>query len=310
MIYVFGTILLIGFMYTLFRKWQVERNHPPRGKFVEVDGCRIHAITGGAPSSKPTIVLIHGASGNACDQAEALMAPLIADGHRVIAFDRPGYGWSQRKSKGAWMNPAEQAGVMSDALKRMGEQGPYIIVGHSLGGAVALAWGLNRAEECAGVVALSAASHPFPGGVALYRRIIRLPVIGKVLAWTMFIPLADILFNKAISGTFWPGEQVDLYAERASIALHLRPNQMIPDANDVSRLRDYLKEQAVNYPDFKPPLTVITGNRDRVVGAKIHSYPLARKVPHAKLIKLENCGHMPHYHFTDEVLDAIKGVAG
>ncbi len=305
MLYALAALLLLGLGYTLFRKWRVERQHPPRGKFVEVDGHRIHAITGGTPSAtKPTIVLIHGASGNACDTAEALMIPLIDKGHRVVAFDRPGYGYSQRR-RGGWMDPAEQACTLSDALRKMGEQGPFIIVGHSLGGAVALAWGLTRAEDCAAVVSLSGASHPFPGGVALYRKIITFPVLGRLIGWTLIVPLADLLFSKAVASTFRPGDPVDNYAARCAIALHLRPNQMIPDAQDVSRLRGYLKHQAVAYPDFVTPLTVLTGNRDYTVGAKIHSYPLARKVGHAKLVKLENCGHMPHHHRTDEVVKAI-----
>lgn len=309
MLYALAAILLLGLAYTFFRKWRVERQHPPRGKFVEVEGQRIHAITGGTPSAdKPTVVLIHGASGNACDPAEALMAPLVDQGHRVISFDRPGYGWSERKG-GGWLDPAGQAGIMSDALRKMGEQGPFTIVGHSLGGAVALAWGLTKPEECAAVVSLSGASHPFPGGVAFYRKIITTPLIGRLLGWTLFIPLADLMFNKAVAGTFRPGDPVDNYAARCAIALHLRPNQMIPDAQDVSRLRNYLAHQSVAYPDFVPPLTVMTGNRDYTVGAKIHSYPLARKVSHAKLIKLENCGHMPHHHRTDEVVKAITEAA-
>src|SRR5215212_11139621 len=81
--------------------WIVSRSikarYPPRGRFVEVGGGRLHVIEAGPRHGPPlgTIVLLHGASGSAAEPFLALGAKL-SERHRVLAVDQPGHGWSDR----------------------------------------------------------------------------------------------------------------------------------------------------------------------------------------------------------------------
>ena len=73
----------------------IERHYPPAGRFVEVDGGRLHVLELGAENDGVPIVLLHGASGNLQDMRLGLGERLAAQ-HRVILIDRPGHGWSAR----------------------------------------------------------------------------------------------------------------------------------------------------------------------------------------------------------------------
>lgn len=79
---------------------QAEHDHAPHGSFITVDGVRLHFIdTGG---SDPVLVLLHG-NGAMIDDME--ISGLVRDAsksYRVIVFDRPGFGYSERPSDRIW----------------------------------------------------------------------------------------------------------------------------------------------------------------------------------------------------------------
>ena len=115
------------------REAQAEAQYPPLGQFIDVDGVKIQALVQG---SGPDLVLIHGASGNLRDFSFDLM-PLLTNHYRVIAFDRPGLGWSDSIGD-AGLSPIAQADVLRAAAAKIGVKNP-IVLGQSYGGAVALA---------------------------------------------------------------------------------------------------------------------------------------------------------------------------
>ncbi len=303
MLELLAAILALLALYTQARRREIENAYPPLGRLVDLGRVKIHGVEQGAHHGGTPIVLIHGASGNVRDMVESLMPGLSAH-HHVIAFDRPGFGWSGRP-RGPWCSPLDQARLLKRALGQMGVAEKPLLVGHSWGASVALAWALDCPDEVAGVVSLSGATHPFPGGVAAYRKFAGIPLLGPLFAYTLMTPIAERLIDKGVLGTFWPNDAPEGYVQRTGVKLLLRPAQFLRDAQDVRRLRAFLAEQAPHYEELAVPVTVITGNRDRVVGPKIHSYPLARKAPHGTLVKLENCGHAPHHVRTTEVVDAI-----
>ena len=79
--------------YNVYRARKVEREHPPTGRFVTVDGVRLHYIEKG---EGPPVVLLHGNVVTAEDFETSGVLDLLAKRHRVIAFDRPGFGYSDR----------------------------------------------------------------------------------------------------------------------------------------------------------------------------------------------------------------------
>ena len=110
----------------------------------------------------PRVLLVHGASANLRELWGPLAADLTHD-HRVIAFDRPGYGHSSRPARGA-QQLRVQARMAADVLEAAG--GKAIVVGHSLGAAVSLRLAIERPELVSALV-LIALAHDFrhPGRV-------------------------------------------------------------------------------------------------------------------------------------------------
>ena len=87
-------------LYNSYHTRQVERRHPPTGRFIEVDGLRLHYLEQGVGTP---VVLIHGNVVTAEDWIlSGVLDQVAAQGHRVIAFDRPGYGYSDRPRGTAW----------------------------------------------------------------------------------------------------------------------------------------------------------------------------------------------------------------
>ena len=132
-------------VYNVYRARKAEREHPPAGQFVTVDGVRLHYIERG---EGPPVVLLHGNVVTAEDFDTSGVLDLVAKRHRVIAFDRPGFGYSDRPHGSAW-SAGTQAELIRDAFAVLGINRP-IVLGHSWGAAVALALGLNHPDAVRG----------------------------------------------------------------------------------------------------------------------------------------------------------------
>src|SRR3954470_20634816 len=95
---------------------RAERRNPARGAFIEVDGVRLHYIEKGSGSP---VVFLHGNQSMAADVEISGVFGLLARDHRVIAFDRPGFGHSERPRGKAWSATA-QAALLRKALSHLG----------------------------------------------------------------------------------------------------------------------------------------------------------------------------------------------
>ena len=127
-----------------------------------MDGQRVHALVQG---EGPDLVLIHGSSGNLRDFTYDMVGPL-SERYRVIAFDRPGLGYSDPISpEGASLS--EQAAVLVAAARQLGAERP-IVLGQSLGGAVALAWAVEHPDSLSALVTVSGVAYPWDTGLGLY----------------------------------------------------------------------------------------------------------------------------------------------
>ena len=105
-------------VFTVASVGAIERAHPPSGRFIEVEGGRLHLVELGRADAQ-TIVLLHGAAVNHGDMRLALGDRLAAH-YRVILIDRPGHGWSERPGGSADASPARQAKLIHQALTKIG----------------------------------------------------------------------------------------------------------------------------------------------------------------------------------------------
>jgi pimeloyl-ACP methyl ester carboxylesterase len=310
LLYFFVLILIIGVVAaaaTSLGVARLEAAHPPTGQFVEVQGVRLHVAVLGlprnAPGAEPAIVLVHGASGNLEDMRLALGEKLAAS-HRVILIDRPGHGWSARPECDDDASPARQAELVAGALEQLGVR-RAILIGHSWGGAFATAYALAFPERTAGLVLLSAPTHPWPADPGWYNRLALLPYIGPLFVRTCVLPLGLLLAAGASRSVFEPQAVPEDYMRRAAILLVLRPKTFYSNARDLALLEGFIRAQVPRYVDLRTPTVIISGDRDTMVSPQINARALAAILPRAKLVLLKDIGHMSHHAAPEVVAAAI-----
>ena len=301
---ILGVILAIsGGLYIYSRQFiaRIEQEHPPIGKFVEVEGTRLHVLDVG---QGPAVVLIHGASGNLHDFKSSIVDEL-AKTYRVLAFDRPGLGYSDPKAGPDWCGPDCQARLIHGAVASLGIS-KAVVLGHSWGGAVAMAYGLDYPDEVQGVVDLSGATHPWTGPTSWLNTLPSIPVAGPIAVNLLLAPLSHFLVEPSIVATFRPNPPTADYRKLGAVDLILRGNNFSTNALNSVNLRQFNAVQAKRYPDFKPRLIILTGADDPIVPSWNHAQRLKAQLPDAELIELPGIGHMPHHIAPDQVIGAIK----
>ncbi len=306
LILVILAILAVLAAVTLAGTAAIERANPPAGRFVDVDGGRLHIVELGRADAPP-VVLLHGASGNLRDMQLALGDKLAAR-YRVILIDRPGHGWSDRPNGRGDASPAAQATLIHQALAALGVTRP-VVLGHSWSGALATAYALAYPTETRALILLAPVTHPWPGGIGWINDVVALPVLGSLIARTLILPSGYFMLEPGVAGVFSPDTPPPDYGARTGVALLLRPNEFIANAQDLAGLKEFVRQQAPRYGELKMPVTIISGDKDPVVYTDIHSRAIVRQVPQAKLTVLPGVGHMVQYVAADDVVRAIDEVA-
>lgn len=282
---------------------RAEASHPPLGQLLDVDGVQVHAHVAG---SGPDLVLIHGSSGNLRDFTLEL-APRLTERYRVITLDRPGLGYSDPITpQGASL--AQQAAVLAAAARMLGARKP-IVMGQSLGGAVALAWALNHPDQIAALVPVSAVSHPWTTGLGAYYSLLsswagRQLLIPAITAYT-----PDSVIDSQIAAIFAPGAPPPGYTSHFGPRLTLRRASMRANALQRRHLLRWITAQAPRYGEIEVPTEILHATGDTSVGYHIHAQPLARAIPGATLTAIDSASHMPHHSHPDDVVAAIDRAA-
>jgi|SRR5665213_202756 len=303
-------VLGAGAVITFIGSRLIERVHPPRGRFIEIDGLRQHIVELGvntsAPANAPPIVLIHGAGCNLEDMRLALGERLAAR-HRVILIDRPGLGYSERKGRRG-SAPAYQAAMLRDVLDRLGVD-RAIVVGHSWGGALAAAFALDHPQRAAAVVLLAPPLYPRLRSMTWLYMVFATPIAGWLYARTLALPLGVPFIGLALGSAFLPQLPPRAYLKRSAALLLFRPPTFLANARDVADLKRNLASQAARYAAFSVPATVMTGSGDMIVPPRHHAKAFAAAVPAAKLVVLPGIGHMLHHVAADRVIAEIEQIA-
>jgi pimeloyl-ACP methyl ester carboxylesterase len=161
---------------------------PPPGRIVMVEGRQVHIHCTGAGS--PTVVLEEGLGGSSLNWA--WVQRYVAEVSRVCSYDRPGYGWSDPADTP--MDAANTSRQLYALLQAAGEKGPYIAVGHSLGGAYMRLFAAEHRKDVAGLVLVDAI-HPSAlteaGEMGLQ------PIIRKEDMFTSFLTSNEITWQMA-----------------------------------------------------------------------------------------------------------------
>ncbi len=296
------------FVFSWAASAAIGKRYGANGAIERVDGIDLHYVFWpgeGEAANAPPALFIHGASGNLRDPMSAMAS--FRGRWPMIFVDRPGHGWSGRGH--GHDRPDGQARAIAALIGRVAPEG-VVAVGHSFGGAVALDLAMNHPERVRGLVLLSPATHPWPGGETnWYYRLASRPLLGRLFAWTLALPGGLLHIGKGVECVFAPNRVPKGYAERAAIALTLRPRNFRANAIDVEGLFDHVTATSERYPSVTCPTVILTGDSDTVVYEHVHSVGCVRDIVGAELFLIRNCGHKSDHVAPRAVLAAIGRTA-
>lgn len=303
-------VVLFGLgLFTHFKAEALETASVNQGELVDIGGLKMNALhlPAGPKADLPPLLFIHGASGNLQDPGQAFIKPLSGRAE-MLFVDRPGHGFSERGGpENAY--PDGQADKIARVMDHYGMK-QAIVVAHSFGGSIAASLALRHPDKVKGLVFLSAATHPWPGGVGWYYRVAATPVAGWLFTQMISLPAGLMQLTTGAESVFDPNPMPPGYVENSLIPLILRPATFRYNAEDVVNLHDYVSRISVHYPEIKAPTVIITGDADRIVLPEIHSRGLARDIKGSELVWVHGMGHKPDYVATDLCIAAIEKVAG
>jgi pimeloyl-ACP methyl ester carboxylesterase len=282
---------------------RAEQDNLPAGQFMEVNGVRLHYVERG---SGAPLVLLHGNGSMIQDFQSSGLIDLAARNYRVIVFDRPGFGHSDRPRNVVW-TPAAQAELINSALHRLGVS-HAIVLGHSWGASVAVALALKYPKLIQGLVLASGYYYPTfrPDVIALSAP--AAPFVGDVLGNTLSPIVSRLMWPLLMAKIFGPRsvpKKFDSFPKEMAV----RPSQihaaaaesalMIPDA---FHFRD-------EYANLKMPVVIVAGEEDRLVDIDAQSARLHGDVPQSSFHRVPENGHMIHQTATEVVMSAINEAA-
>jgi pimeloyl-ACP methyl ester carboxylesterase len=275
---------LVSFTALTVRK--VEAALPPAGRFVDVPGARMHVVERG---TGPPVLLVHGLAGQLRNFTFGVVDQLATQ-FRVVAVDRPGSGYSVR-TRGASATLSAQADVLAALIDTL-QLGRPVVVGHSMGGAVALALAQRHPERIAGLVLVAPLTHLAQEVPAVFNdlKIVR-PWIRTLVAWTVAVPLGIAKRDKALSVLFGPEAVPRHFATRGGGLLTLRPSHFIAACADLAAIPDDLPAMEPRYATLHLPVSILYGRGDGILSPRDQGEALAAKMPGARLTLIEG-GHM------------------
>jgi pimeloyl-ACP methyl ester carboxylesterase len=290
-------------LYVRAKSKQAEREYPPQGKFVEVDGVRLHYVERG---QGPALVLLHGNMVLSGDFDQSGLLDRAADHYRVIAFDRPGFGYSERPRTTVW-TPENQARLLHHALQEIGVDSA-LVVGHSWGTMVALAMALEVPDFVRGLVLLSGYYYPSVRLDVPLMSPPAIPLVGDLLCYTVMPIMERLTFPLAAKRMFSPQRIAERF-RALPVWLLLRPKQLRAAAVESALMVPSAMMLSRRYPELKVPATIIHGTRDKMTNFSHNAERLHEHIGHSELQLQPGVGHMTHYAHPEKVMEAIDAMA-
>jgi len=138
--------------------------------------------------------------------------------------------------------------------------------------------------------------------------VVTTPLIGRLLAHTVTLPLGLLLTGPGARNVFLPQLMPDGFLHDSATLLLLRPREFLANARDLVTLKQAVIAQAPRYGEIKLPVTIIAGDVDKTVSTEIHARAFARAVPQTRLVVLEGVGHMVQQAVPERVIAEIEAM--
>lgn len=275
----------------------------PTGSFLQLAGVKLRYLE--RPGPEPAVLLIHGLPGTAEDFED--VTPLIA-GHRTIAIDRPGFGFST----GGYFSFDRQLQAVREAIEKL-HLGRPVLVGHSYGGTISLGYAERHPGEVRGLVLVDAAAgdcsrhdNAFTRAQARFIKLIELPVIAQVADVTFSQLVRTASAEPAESEAFSPAPVNPKHRHRV-LAINLKHGNLEAYAGEVLAANKEIDAVNRGLAGLRVPTIVIQGEQDKLVKPQC-GRSIAGSVPGARL-KMVPGGHMAPYTHPAAVAAAVRSLA-
>jgi pimeloyl-ACP methyl ester carboxylesterase len=237
--------------------------------------------------------MIHGNAGDLHD-FEFGTLDLLAHNYQAIAFDLPGHGLSKmpHQAKGTIQ---EQATILHEALTALEIKKP-ILVGHSWGAAIVLAYALSYPQDISALVLLAPAAYSDHHHDAPLVFLLRVPMLSDVCI-TMLKPIfGRRLLKRGLKEAFSPDPLPDDYWKSAS-AGWLGRNQLKAFIKNDLMVDSSLQKLSPQYQQIHTPVIIVTGDSDLAVSPPQNAFTLHNAIANSELIVIPHAGHqIPETH--------------
>jgi pimeloyl-ACP methyl ester carboxylesterase len=276
---------------------EIPPNRP--GQYVDLLGDRIRVHQTG---SGPDLLMIHGMTG-LIEDWEPVFGP-ATNRYRITAYDRPGHGYSSAPEQYTLAHNADTALALIDKLKLK----DVIVVGHSYGGAVAVAMAVRNPPQVKAFVLL--------GGLTTYHDhgptvldLQRLPVVGRGIAVVGCRFIGEGMLKGSLSQVYHPNEALlteDVITLRAPV--YLQPKVAMSISREVAALKSDLAIIQGRLPMITQPLHLVHGEQDRILSVE-DSLRFHEHFPATRLTVLKDTGHAVMSAHPETVLAVIDSLA-
>jgi len=269
-------LALIGAIYERMAEAVDAKAYPPPGELVDVGGYRLHINCTGTGS--PTVIIVSGL-GDWLTSWGGVVQPEVAKTTRVCTYDRAGLGWSEAAPLPS--DAAQFAKELYTLLQNASIPGPYVMVGHSLGGFIVRVFAHDYASEVAGVVLIDS-MNPKQVNQSLSNSLARMFSFQTVLAR---FGVARLLVKlPAIAPSVGPNQE-------AYYPLYIRPQSLQTTANEYKALPASGAEAAAVKSFGDLPLIVLTAKLNDNPGWPEWQAELLQLSSNSQHLFADNSGH-------------------
>ena len=271
----------------------------PTTYFINIENIRVRYVEAGAG---PVVVLIHGNAGSVDDFDFQSLGRLCRN-YRVMAIDRPGHGKSDRPRDSDATLPY-QTHLLHETLSHLGVTRP-VLVGHSWGGSLALAYAVDYPTELSAIVLLAPAAYADGGPDQFMRAVLKTPVLGDMSLTIGRVIMGKHLLKKELRKAFYPDSVPDDYLRHASASWlgHKQVRAILEDEYDLDQ---ELKKISKHYSEITIPVVIVTGDHDKVVSAEHNAIRLKTSIGQSQLMELKSTGHQIPQTHPESIYEALS----
>jgi pimeloyl-ACP methyl ester carboxylesterase len=273
-------------VFTALQTRRIKRLVPPEGRFTEVAGHRIHYRDEG---TGPNLVFIHGLAGQMRNFSHSLL-DLLTPHFRVVLIDRPGCGHSL-VAPGTHPGLREQAAIIAEVIQKLELNRP-LLVGHSFGGALALALALDHPHSISGVALITPLTQIMDCVPKPFRLLeIKSPLVRYLLSRILLIPMATLFGKKSVELLFYPHAAPEDFGVKGGGLLTVLAQNYDAASNDLRGANRELRKLITRYASIQVPVSILFSRGDAILSPQLHGEQFVGIVPGARLDFIEG-GHM------------------